>query len=118
MTNTPEHSLNVGRGLSFTETIQVKNDAGVVEDLTGSTFLLQIRDSTYAPDIRISATDANGLLAIIPTQGVITIQLTPTATDALIYSSGIYDLIQTKPNGDKIKLLQGTVSVEPTISRV
>lgn len=112
-----EYPLEIDRGLSFYESVQIKNAAGAIEDLTGSTFLMQIRDYPFSVDARLSCTDTNGLLDIQPTQGIINIQLTPTDTSLLLYNVGSYDLIQTKITGEKVKLLHGSITINTTVSR-
>lgn len=112
-----EYNLIINKGLTFKETVEIKNDLGEPEDLTGSTFLLQIRDYSFSEDYRISATDSNGLIQVSPLLGVVNIKLTPTETDKLIMSQGYYDLIQTNVSLEKIKIIGGTVSVITTVSR-
>jgi hypothetical protein len=112
-----EYNIVIDKGLSFNETIEIKTDSGVPEDLTGSSFLMQIRDYKFSLDFRVSATDTNGLLAVTPILGVVDIKLTPTETDKLVVSKGAYDLIQIKPTGERIGIIGGTVEVNTTVSR-
>lgn len=106
-----EHKLTIYQGTTFTETVEIKIAVGVPEDLTGSTFLLQIRDYKFSPDYRISATDTNGLLDISRVEGIITIKLPPSETSKLVIKQGVYDLIQTKVNGEKYKIIYGSIEV-------
>ena len=112
-----EYNLEIVKGLTFTETVEIKDDAGVAENLTGSTFLMQIRSYAFSTDYLINATSSNGLLAVTPLLGVVDIKLTPTETDKLIYSQSVYDLIQVKPTGDRIRILSGRVTVSTAVSR-
>lgn len=112
-----EYLLNIDKGLTFNETVQIKDDAGVVENLTGSSFLMQFRDYTFSDIALLTATDSNGLLAITPLSGIIDIKLTPVATASLIHSRGVYDLIQIKPTGERLKILNGSFKVYEVVSR-
>jgi len=112
-----EYNIIIDKGLTFNETVEIKTDLGVAEDLTGSTFLMQIRDYTFSNDYRVSATSSNGMLEVTPLLGVIDIKLPPVETDKLVISKGYYDLIQTKPTGEKVKIIYGTVTVQQTVSR-
>jgi hypothetical protein len=112
-----EYNITIDKGLTFNETVEIKTDLGVAEDLTGSTFLMQIRDYTFSADYRVSATSSNGMLEVTPLLGVIDIKLPPVETDKLVISKGSYDLIQTKPTGEKVKIIYGTVTVQQTVSR-
>jgi hypothetical protein len=112
-----EYNITIDKGLTFNETVEIKTDLGVAEDLTGSTFLMQIRDYTFSTDYRLSATSSNCMLEVTPLLGVIDIKLPPVETDKLVISKGYYDLIQTKPTGEKVKIIYGTVTVQQTVSR-
>jgi len=113
-----EYNITIDKGLTFNETVEIKTDLGVAEDLTGSTFLMQIRDYTFSTDYRVSATSSNGMLEVTPLLGVIDIKLPPVETDKLVISKGFYDLIQTKPTGEKVKIIYGTVTIHQTVSRL
>lgn len=113
-----EYNITINKGLTFNETVEIQNDLGVAEDLTGSSFLLQIRDYPFSTDYRVSATSSNGLLEVTPLLGVVNIKLPPSETDKLVISRGSYDLIQTKPTGEKVKIIYGSVTVQQTVSRV
>lgn len=112
-----EYNFTINKGLTFNETVEIQNDLGVAEDLTGSTFLMQIRDHLFSDSYRISATSSNSLLAVTPLLGVIDIKLPPSETDKLIMSKGYYDLIQIKQTGEKIRIIGGSVTVNLTVSR-
>lgn len=112
-----EYNITIDKGLTFNDTVEIKTDLGVAEDLTGSTFLMQIRDYTFSTDYRVSATSSNGMLEVTPLLGVIDIKLPPVETDKLVINKGSYDLIQTKPTGEKVKIIYGTVTVQQTVSR-
>jgi hypothetical protein len=112
-----EHTLEITQGTTFNETVEIKDDLGVAENLTGSSFLLQIREYAFSVDYLISATDSNSLLEVTPLLGVVNIKLPPTETNKLIYNRASYDLIQTKPSGEKIRILGGEVKVQPLVSR-
>ena len=111
------YTLAITQGVTFTETVEVKTAVGVAEDLTGSTFLLQIRDYSFSTDYKINATDANGLLNISAVTGIVTIKLPPSETIKLTSSRAVYDLIQTKANGEKYRLVGGDVEVTYGVSR-
>jgi hypothetical protein len=57
------------------------------------------------------------MLEVTPLLGVIDIKLPPVETDKLVISKGSYDLIKTKPTGEKVKIIYGTVTVQQTVSR-
>jgi len=70
-----EYSLNINQGTTFIESVEIKTDINTPEDLTGSTFLLQIRDYSFSLDYKINATDTNGLLDVSRVAGVVNIKL-------------------------------------------
>ena len=48
--------------------------------------------------------------------GTIRIEMTETQTSALSWTSGYYDVYLTEPSGDRIRILQGQMSVRPKVT--
>ena len=65
----------------------------------------------------LSLTTENGGLALGTTDGTIALYLGATATGALSWKKGVYDLEMIAPNGDVIRLVAGAVSVSREVTR-
>lgn len=48
--------------------------------------------------------------------GTIRIELTETQTAALSWTSGFYDVYLTEPSGDRVRILQGQMTVRPKVT--
>lgn len=84
-------------------------------DLTGYTARMSIKDRVGG-SLLLSLTTENGGIVIDPTEHVITLQIAATETDALNWSSGVYDLEMVSPTGEVTCIFTGTVAVEKEIT--
>lgn len=79
-------------------------------DLTGYTARLQIRKSLNAPDVLLELTTENGGISINPTAFTITLNISATATAALTWNEGVYELEMVK-DPLVVSLVKGVVRV-------
>jgi hypothetical protein len=86
-------------------------------DLAGFTARAQIRASQSATAPILSLTTENGGIAIDNTAKTITLQLTPTQTAALDFTSAVYDLELLSGTGDVSRIAFGNVTLSAEITR-
>lgn len=101
------------QGTHFSMGLTVKTASDVVKDLTGHTVAAQLRRS-------FSSTTAIDFVCDIPTpaNGVITLELSPETTAALMPGTYVYDVELTETaTGYVQRLLQGVVKVSPEVTR-
>tara|TARA_B100001093_G_scaffold33201_1_gene28751 strand:+ start:404 stop:754 length:351 start_codon:yes stop_codon:yes gene_type:complete len=102
--------INVGE--DFTEDLEIFSADGTgVVDLTNFTAQSQLRkhpDSTKFVGIAVSITS--------PEQGKINISIADTVTSGIKPGRHVYDVLLTRPGGDKIIGVEGTALVRPGIS--
>ena len=102
------------QGATFTSTISLFNSDDTVFDLTGHTAAGQIRKS-------YSSSSASATFSISfstdRTEGQITLSLTPTQTAALDEGRYVYDIETTASDSTVTRVLQGTVTVSPNVTR-
>ena len=102
--------INVGE--DFTEDLEIFSaDGSGVVDLTNFTAQSQLRkhpDSTKFVGIAVSITS--------PEQGKINISIADTITSGIKPGRHVYDVLLTRPGGDKIIGVEGTALVRPGIS--
>tara|TARA_S200000501_G_scaffold16363_1_gene14662 strand:- start:3233 stop:3583 length:351 start_codon:yes stop_codon:yes gene_type:complete len=102
--------INVGE--DFTEDLEIFSaDGSGVVDLTNFTAQSQLRkhpDSIKFVGIAVSITS--------PEQGRINISIADTVTSSIKPGRHVYDVLLTRPGGDKLIGVEGTALVRPGIS--
>ena len=105
-------NLYVDQGSDFTITLSLTDSVDDALNLTGSSFLAQVRKSHASSTIKATFTttnDGNG--------GNLTIKLTDVQTAALESGRYVYDVMQTASDGIKTRLIEGQLIVTPSVSR-
>lgn len=79
-------------------------------------------DSTWsaAADIRASLSDATtvgSFTAAIDAQGVLTLSIPSATSLAWSWSTGVYDIFVTDPDGGRWKVVHGCVGLIPAVTR-
>jgi|TARA_B100001093_G_scaffold429382_1_gene424598 hypothetical protein len=106
-------NLFVDQDADFTTTVTVNDSTGSALDLTNYTALGMIR-KTYQSS---TATTFTSSFVSPRTTGQITISLTDTQTSALESGRYVYDLVITDASGNKTRVVEGNVTVNPSVSR-
>jgi hypothetical protein len=105
-------NLTVDQGATFNAQIDITDDSGNAQNLTGYSVAGQIRktyDSTTFTAFSASVSNATG--------GTITISLTATQTNALAAGRYVYDVEITSGGGVVTRVLEGQVEVTPGVTR-
>jgi hypothetical protein len=96
------------------------DDAGTPVDVTGWTFKMQCRrpgDAAGSPTVNLSTvtTDVQGLRIVDAAGGEVAIRIDDTTLSGIADSTGkftmAYDIQGTRPNGTKVVVSEGTVTV-------
>lgn len=106
----------IPRGASWRDTLEVRDDDGVLVPLAGAVVVMQVRDVADAANpalIELSTT--NGRISIAGT-GVLQLALTAVETAALSWSHGVYDVRMTLA-GQTTVLVRGEMLIDPTVTR-
>ena len=106
-------NLFIDQDADFTTTVTVNDSTGTPLDLTNFTALGMIR-KTYQSS---TATTFTSAFVSPRTTGQITISLTDTQTAALESGRYVYDLVITDASGNKTRVVEGSVTVNPSVSR-
>ena len=106
-------NLFIDQDADFTTTVTVNDSTGSALDLTNYTALGMIR-KTYQSS---TATTFTSSFVSPRTTGQITISLTDTQTSALESGRYVYDLVITDASGNKTRVVEGNVTVNPSVSR-
>lgn len=110
--------LRIEQGATFRKLLTWKAGTPAVPvDITGCTARMQIRADIDDADPLISLTTENGGITLGDTAGTIELYISDTDTAAITWETGVYDLEIILANGDVRRLLYGTVTVTPEVTR-
>jgi hypothetical protein len=111
------YDLEIKQGATLSLTATWKDSTGTAVNLTGYTARLQVRATYDSSSTILSLTSAAGI-TLGGAAGTIAITATATVTAALTAPfSGVYDLELVSGGGEVTRLLEGTATVSPEVSR-
>ena len=105
-------NIFIDQGADFTTTVTVTDSNGDAVSLAGYSAAAQIRksySSSTSTAFTTSISNASG--------GEITITLTDIQTAALEAGRYLYDVLITASGGDKTRVVEGQVTVNPSVTR-
>ena len=105
-------NIFIDQGADFTTTVTVTDSNGDAVRLAGYSAAAQIRksySSSTSTAFTTSISNASG--------GEITITLTDTQTASLEAGRYLYDVLITASGGDKTRVVEGQVTVNPSVTR-
>lgn len=113
MSRIPKRKINIRRGDSYSHVVTEYADDGSLSDLTGSTFLVQLKtDPTdTTPVVTFTTTILNAA------QGSWEFSLTSTQTAAILPGYYVYDVQRTYPDGTVHTRFEGEADVQQDVSR-
>lgn len=109
-------NLQMDQGGSFAKTVTWK-PAGVPADLTGCTALAHVRGQINAAVVLHTFSTELGNLILGGTAGTIELVMQDEETAAATWKAGVYDLMILFPDGTKRRLMNGTVTITPGVTR-
>lgn len=111
--------LTIYKGSTFIKTIQWKSgNPAVAVNLTGCTLRMQIRKSVNDTVVLDTLTTENGKLEIANAiEGKININISATTSSAYTFDRGVYDLEVVFLNGSVYRIIEGSVTAVPEVTR-
>jgi hypothetical protein len=110
---TRSRTLTIVKGASFTPRVTWKNrTTGLPFDLTGASVAFVVRTREDAPDALLELSTSNGGIVPCGSDGVIQLDMPPSATQDLAWKSGVYTLTVTFADASVRRILRGPVLVE------
>ena len=110
-------NLTIVQGATYRKTLTWKDSDLVLIDLTGYTARMKARDAVGAVAELLDLTTENGGITLGGALGTIELFISDTATGALTWSRAVYDLELEDAGGDVTRLVEGTVRVNPEITK-
>jgi hypothetical protein len=111
-----QKNFEVDQNTTFSFIVEYKDNDGLPIDLTGATAKMQVRDTKGGSKLAFSLTSPAGGITISPLLGQLTIKMTPTQTNKLFYPKSSYDIMITDSNTNKIKLLEGFLTLSRSVT--
>lgn len=109
--------ITINQGETFQLTLTWKDSAGTAIDLTGYSARMQVRETYSSSSTIVSLTQASGI-TLGGAAGTIAILISAATTAALTAPfSGVYDLELVSGAGIVTRLVQGTATVSPEVTR-
>jgi hypothetical protein len=104
--------LTIEQNADFTNIINVNDSTGAAQNLTSYTAAAQMRKSYYS-------TTANSFTVIIssPANGEISMAMTSANSANLTPGRYLFDLVMTSPANIKTRVVEGIVTVLPSVTR-
>jgi hypothetical protein len=111
-----QKNFEVDQNATFTFIAEYKDNNGNAIDLTGASAKMQIRDTKGGSKLAVTLTSPAGGITINGPTGTLTIKMTPTQTNKLFYPKSSYDIMVVDTNGNKIKLLEGFMTLSRSVT--
>ena len=110
--------LSIDQGATFTRQVTWKTGKPATPvDLTGCTARMQIREAIESPEVLVSLTTANGGITLGGPAGTVALRIEADTTAAFEWRAGVFDLEIEFADGTVRRLLAGTVTVSPEVTR-
>jgi len=111
-----QKNFEVDQNATFSFIVEYKDNNGAAIDLTGSSAKMQVRDTKGGSKLAFTLTSPSGGIIIDPALGKVTTKITPTQTNKLFYPKSSYDIMITDSNSNKIKLLEGFITLSRSVT--
>lgn len=121
-----KHDITIEQGATFSKTFTWRADngsdppSGPIVDLTGCSARMQIRSNITSNTVILELTTTNGLITLLSGSVADHIQITiPATTTAGLsgWTTAVYDLEIVTASGFVTRLLKGTVTLDPEVTR-
>ena len=112
-----QKNFEVDQNATFSFIVEYKDNNGLPIDLTGASAKMQVRDTKGGAKLAFTLTSpSTGGIAIDAALGKLTLKMTPTQTNKLFYPKSSYDIMVTDSNSNKIKLVEGFLSLSRSVT--
>jgi hypothetical protein len=110
-------NFEVDQNTTFTFQVQYTLEDGVTPiSFVGASAKMQIRDTAGGSKVVCTLTSPLGGITIDGPEGTLTVKITPTQTNKLFYPKSAYDIMVIDSNGNKIKLLEGFITLSRSVT--
>ncbi len=111
-----QKNFEVDQNATFSFIVEYQDNDSNPISLTGATAKMQVRDTKGGSKLAFTLTSPTGGITIDGTNGKLTVKMTPTQTNKLFYPKSSYDIMVVDSNGNKIKLLEGFLTLSRSVT--
>jgi hypothetical protein len=112
-----QKNFEVDQNATFSFQVQYTQEDGETPiDLTGASAKMQVRDTKGGNKLAVSLTSPSNGITIDGPNGTLNVIMTPTQTNKLFYPKSSYDVMVIDSNGNKIKLLEGFMTLSRSVT--
>jgi hypothetical protein len=111
-----QKNFEVDQNATFSFIVEYKDENDDAIDLTGASAKMQVRDTKGGSKLAVTLTSPSGGITIDGPNGKLTVIMTPTQTSKIFYPKSSYDVMVVDSNGNKIKLLEGFMTLNRSVT--
>ena len=111
-----QKNFEVYQNATFSFVVEYKDENENAIDLTGASAKMQVRDVKGGTKLAVTLTSPSGGIVMNGSLGKLTVTLTPTQTNKLFYPKSVYDIMVVDSNANKIKLLEGFITLNRSVT--
>jgi hypothetical protein len=111
-----QKNFEVDQNATFSFIVEYKDENDNAIDLTGASAKMQVRDTKGGSKLAVTLTSPSGGITIDAPNGKLTVKMTPTQTSKIFYPKSSYDVMVVDSNGNKIKLLEGFMTLNRSVT--
>jgi hypothetical protein len=111
-----QKNFEVDQNATFSFVVEYKDESDNAIDLSGASAKMQIRDTKGGTKLAVTLTSPSGGITIDGPNGKLTVKMTPTQTSKIFYPKSSYDVMVIDSNGNKIKLLEGFMTLNRSVT--
>ena len=111
-----QKNFEVDQNTTFSFVIDYTDNNDVPINLTGATAKMQVRDTKGGSKLSFTLTSPSGGITIDGPNGRVTCTMTPAQTSKLFHPKSSYDIMIIDSNGNKIKLLEGFMTLSRSVT--
>jgi len=111
-----QKNFEVDQNTTFSFIVEYRDANDNPINLTGATAKLQARNTKGGSQLAFTLTSPSGGITIDGSLGKITCKMTPTQTNKLFYPKSSYDLIVIDSNANRIKLIEGFLTLSRSVT--
>lgn len=112
-----QYNIVADQGATFSRVITWKSDSGAPIDLTGYSARMQVRQRYVSDTTVLSLTSPSSGIMLGTTNGQVTLSVAATTMAAVNAGDYRYDLEMISTAGAVTRLLQGSFTVRPEVTR-
>jgi hypothetical protein len=111
-----QKNFEVDQNATFSFIVEYKDENDNAIDLSGASAKMQVRDTKGGSKLAVTLTSPSGGITLDGPNGKLTVKMTPTQTSKIFYPKSSYDVMVVDSNGNKIKLLEGFMTLNRSVT--